>query len=311
MNISHRQLKMFAVLAKYLNFTHAAKKLHVTQPAISMQIKQLEAELGLPLFEHIGKKMYLTSAGEETLRYAKNILSELSELNYAINDLKGIKKGHLRIAVANSLSFLASRIISEFLSIYPEINISLEAGNRKQQIELLGQNTVDLAIMGQAPQNLNVVSERILETQIIPVGSPTHPLKDCEAIHLKDLEDERFLYGEQGSGTRVAMDGTMAEHHYDKGHIEVGNNEMVKHCIQAGIGIGLLPRVAIETELACGILIPLKVEGFPIPYRVNLVYPAEKKLSLVAEEFRKVACHFEAIEKQKASDLIQESLQLA
>src|SRR5215204_5302124 len=135
MNISHRQLKMFITLAKHLNFTHAAKILHVTQPAISMQIKQLEDEIGLSLFEHMGKRMFLTPAGEETLRYAENILAELGELQYAINELKGIRRGHLKLMVANSLSGLTAKLMSKFLRVYPEINISLEVGNRQQQIK--------------------------------------------------------------------------------------------------------------------------------------------------------------------------------
>jgi DNA-binding transcriptional LysR family regulator len=288
MNISHRQLKMFVVLAKALNFTHAAKKLFVTQPAISMQIKQLENEIGLPLFEHIGKKMFLTSAGGEILRYAENILAELNELDYAVNELKGIKRGHLRLAVANSLSNLAAKIMGEFLRIHPEINIFLEVGNRQQQLDKLIDNSVDLAIMGQTPKALNVNSDRIMETQIIPVAAPNHPLAQKKSIVLADLKEERFLYGEPGSGTRVAMDGTMAEH-FDKSHIEVSNNEMVKYCIQAGIGIGLLPKVAIEMELQYGVLVPLDVEGFPLSYQVNLVHSNDKKLSLVATEFKRIA----------------------
>lgn len=292
MNISHRQLKMFVTLAKHLNFTHAAKKLHVTQPAISMQIKLLETEVGLPLFEQIGKKMFLTPAGTEMLHYAENILSELGELNYSINELKGIKRGHLRLAVANSLSDLAAKIMGLFLEKFPEINITLDVGNRVQQIEALNNNTVDLAIMGQTPKGINVISECLLQTQIIPVAAPNHPLANEKKITRKQLADERFLYGELGSGTRVAMDGSMAEEHFDKSHIEVSNNEMVKHCIQAGIGIGLLPRVAIETELKYKLLVPLNVEGFPLDYQVNLVHAQEKRLSLVAQEFKKIALNY-------------------
>lgn len=292
MNISHRQLKMFVTLAKYLNFTHAAKKLHVTQPAISMQIKLLEAEVGLPLFEQIGKKMFLTSAGTEMLHYAENILSELSELTYSLNEFKGIKRGHLRLAVANSLSDLAAKIMGLFLEKFPEINITLDVGNRLQQIDALNNNTVDLAIMGQTPQGINVNSDPLMQTQIIPVVAPNHPLAYEKKITRKQLANERFLYGELGSGTRVAMDGSMAEEHFDKSHIEVSNNEMVKHCIQAGIGIGLLPRVAIETELKYKLLVPLNVEGFPLDYQVNLVHPKEKRLSLVAQEFKKIALEY-------------------
>ncbi len=298
MNISHRQLKMFVVLAKHLNFTHAAKKLHVTQPAISMQIKLLETEVGLPLFEHLGKKMFLTPAGEETLRYAENILNELSELNYSINELKGIKRGHLRLAAANSLSDLAAKIMGEFLENFPEINITLDVGNRKQQIEALQNNDVELAIMGQTPSGIDVISDCLLTTQIIAVAAPNHHLCIEKKISRKQLSNERFLYGEPGSGTRVAMDGTMTEEHFDKSHIEIGNNEMVKHCIQAGIGIGLLPKVAIETELKHKLLVPLNVEGFPLDYQVNLVYPREKRLSLAAIEFKRIALAYSHKTKQ-------------
>jgi len=232
--------------------------------------------------------MFLTSAGGEILRYAENILAELNELDYAVNELKGIKRGHLRLAVANSLSNLAAKIMGKFLRIHPEINIFLEVGNRQQQLDKLIDNSVDLAIMGQTPKVLNVNSDRIMETHIIPVAAPNHPLAQKKNIVLADLKEERFLYGEPGSGTRVAMDGTMAEH-FDKSHIEVSNNEMVKYCIQAGIGIGLLPKVAIEMELQYGVLVPLDVEGFPLSYQVNLVHSNDKKLSLVATEFKRIA----------------------
>ena len=221
MNISHRQLKMFTTLAKHLNFTHAAKILHVTQPAISMQIKQLEDEIGLSLFEHMGKRMFLTPAGEETLRYAESILAELGELQYAISELKGIKRGHLKLMVANSLSGLTAKLMAKFLKVYPEINISLEVGNRQQQIKALSENRIDLAIMGKTPVEIPVESHVILTTDILILAAPNHPLAKEKNISLDRLGQEKFIYGEIGSATRVAMDLSLEAHHLEKSHIEI------------------------------------------------------------------------------------------
>jgi DNA-binding transcriptional LysR family regulator len=252
-----------------------------------MQIKQLEKAVGLPLFEQKNKRIFLTDAGQQTLSYAKNILQELAELDYAINELKGIRRGHLRLAVANSLSNLGARLVGEFMRLHPEIDITLEVGSRQNQVENLVENQVDLAIMGQSPKQLNVHSEVILVTHILVVASINHPLRQQRNIPLQQLSKEKFIYGEPGSGTRVALDRSLRAQQIDKSHIEVSNNEVVKHCVQQGIGIGLLPELAVETELKYGLMTSLDVQGFPILYPINLIAPANRRLSLLAQEFKK------------------------
>jgi DNA-binding transcriptional LysR family regulator len=251
-----------------------------------MQIKHLEDEIGLPLFEQVGKKIHLTEAGRQTLNYAKNVLQELNDLNDAVNELKGIRGGQLRLAVANSLSSYAAKLIAPFLKRHPEIDITLEVSNRQQQIRELTENHVDLAIMGEPPHELGVVAEPLLTTHILALASPRHPLASQQRISLITLNEQKFIYGESGSGTRVALDHSLDHRHIEKSHIEVSNNEMVKYCIEAGLGVGLLPEVTVTNELANGRLVSLNVANFPIPYQVNLVHLKQKRLSVVAKAFQ-------------------------
>ncbi|GAH06759.1 unnamed protein product, partial [marine sediment metagenome] len=195
------------------------------------------------------------------------------------------KRGHLKLAVANSLSSVAAIILGGFQKAFPEINISLVVGNRNQQIKALMENSIDLAITGSTPKEIAVESHVLLTTHILPIAAVDHPLVKEKNISLETIGQEKFIYGEIGSGTRVAMDHSLSAHHIDESHVEVSNNEMVKHCIQQGMGVGLLPKVAVEMEVKHHILSVLDVEGFPLDYQINLVHAKDKRLSLVAKEF--------------------------
>lgn len=287
MHLTLRQLKVFESVARHLNFTRAAEELFLTQPAVSMQVKLLEKQLGLSLFEQLGKSVHLTDAGQEVLGYARNISQQLDELEAVLNRIKGLSGGKLRISVATTANYFIPTLLGTFSRRYPEVTVSLDVTNREALLQQLSENTVDLVIMGQPPSGLDVEADVFMENPLIVVAPPGHPLAHQKKIPLKRLQEEVFLVREPGSGTRSAMERFFAkrEIHLKTG-MEVGSNEAIKQSVQAGLGLGLLSRATIEQELELKRLVVLDVAEFPIMRHWYLVHRRGKRLSAVAEVFK-------------------------
>jgi len=212
LNITFRQLKVFESAARHLSYTRAAEELHLSQPAISMQIKQLEEAVGLPLFEQIGKKMHLTSAGREVYAYSQRIGQLLDETESVIEELKGVSRGKLAISVATTASHFATRLLAAFSQRYEEVTISLDITNRASLREQLEANQPDLVIMGQPPEGVEVESEAFMENPLVMIAPANHPLAKEKNISLKHFEDEHFVVRESGSGTRSSIQRFFDEH---------------------------------------------------------------------------------------------------
>ncbi len=206
MNITFRQLQIFEEVAHHLSYTRASEALHLTQPAVSMQIKQLEQSVGLPLFEQLGKKVFLTEAGHEFNRYAKVITTQLDELEQVVNEMKGLQRGRLTIAVASTANYFAPRLLATFHQQHGEITVSLDVTNREQLLKSLVENRADLVIMGQPPAEMDLVAERFMDNPLVVIAPPNHPLVSRRKIPLERLPEETFLVREQGSGTRSAVE---------------------------------------------------------------------------------------------------------
>lgn len=287
MNISLRQLEVFEAVARNLNFTRASEELYLTQPAVSMQVKQLEEMLGVPLFEHVGKRIHLTEAGTEVLSYARAIAAQLDELEGVITRLRGLRGGKLRISVASTANYFIPTILGAFSRRYPDVTISLDVTNRETLLRSLAENTVDLVVMGQPPKEANAEAELFLENPLVVVAPPDHALASSNAIPLARLQDEIFLVRERGSGTRIAMERFFSERGVTlTTGMEVGSNEAIKQAVQAGLGLGLLSKATIEQELALDRLVVLDVEEFPIMRHWYLSHRRGKRLSAAAEAFR-------------------------
>lgn len=288
MHLTLRQLKIFETVARLLNYTRAAEELFLTQPAVSMQVRQLEEALGVTLFEQLGKRIHLTETGQEVLAYARNITQQLDEMEAVLNRIKGLSGGRLRISVATTANYFIPTLLGTFSRSYPEVTISLDVTNRETLLRQLTENAIDLAIMGQPPAELDVEADMFMENPLVIVAPPGHALAKQKKIPLTRLQDEVFLVREPGSGTRIAMERFFAKHDvHIKTGMEVGSNEAIKQSVQAGLGLGLLSQVTIEQELALKRLVVLDVKDFPIMRHWYIVHRRGKRLSAAAEAFKK------------------------
>jgi DNA-binding transcriptional LysR family regulator len=290
LHLTFRQLSVFEAVAQHLNYTRAAEELHLTQPAVSMQIKQLEESLGLAIFEQLGKRIHLTGAGGEVLAYARAITQQLDELEDVLNRIKGLSGGRLRISVATTANYFIPTLLGTFSRRYPDITVSLDVTNRESLLRQLSENTVDLVVMGQPPAEADVDAQAFMDNPLVVVAPPDHPLAREKKIPLVRLQEETFLVREPGSGTRIAMERFFSERGMKlKTGMEVGSNEAIKQSVQAGLGLGLLSRDTVEQELLLKRLVILGVAEFPIMRHWYVVHRKGKRLSAVAEAFKQFA----------------------
>ncbi len=280
------QLKVFEAIARSGSFTRAAEELFLTQPTVSQQIKQLTKAVGLPLFEQVGKRLYLTDAGQEVLKVCRDISERLSQMEMTLADLKGLKQGNLRLAVITTAKYFVPRLLGPFRHRYPGINISLQVTNRQQVLERLSKNLDDLYILGQPPSNLDISLRPVLENPLVVIAPHNHPLAQEKNIPLQRLAEEPFIMREPGSGTRMAVERFFEENRVTINvEMEIGSNEAIKQAIVGGLGLSVLSRHALALEGTKGPLTILDVEGFPIQRHWYIVYPASKQLSVVARTF--------------------------
>ncbi len=287
MHVTLRQLAAFEAVARHLSFTRAAAELHLTQPAVSMQIKQLEQATGLPLFEQLGKRIYLTEAGRELYQYSRNIQQQLQELESVLEDLKGVRRGRLSLAVASTANYFAPRLLAAFSKRYEAVAFSLDVTNREALLRHLEANDQDLVIMGRPPEELDVEAAPFMENPLVVIAPPDHPLAGRRRIPLARLESESFVLRESGSGTRIAMERFFAERgiRLSTG-MELSSNEGIKQSVEAGLGLGIVSRHTLETYLDARRLVELDVEGFPILRHWYVVHRRGKRLSPVAQAFK-------------------------
>jgi LysR family transcriptional regulator, low CO2-responsive transcriptional regulator len=286
-HLTLRQLKVFEAVARHLNYTRAAEELHLTQPAVSMQVKQLEESLGVALFEQLGKRVHLTEAGTEVLGYARSVTQQLDELEGVLSRMKGLGGGRLRISVATTANYFIPTLLGSFSRRYPDVTVSLDVTNRETLLRQLAENTVDLVVMGQPPTEADVKAQVFMDNPLVVVAPLDHPLAKKKSIPLARLQEETFLVREPGSGTRISMERFFNERGMKlKTGMEVGSNEAIKQSVQAGLGLGLLSRATIEQELALKRLVVLNVADFPIMRHWYVVHRQGKRLSPVAQAFR-------------------------
>ena len=296
MHLTLRQLQCFSSVARNLSYTRAAEELHLTQPAVSMQIRQLEQQAGLALTEQFGKQIHLTEAGTEVYRYARSILQQVDEMDDVLDKLKGVAGGRLKIAAISSANYFAPRLLGTFYQRFPDVSVSMDVTNQKAVLKQIVENEVDMAIMGQPPKDSQVEAIPFMDNPLIIVAPPEHRLAKRKRIAQKELEKEVFLVREPGSGTRGAMERFFREQKLKlTTGMGMGSLSSIKQGVRAGLGLGLLPRDAVQVELQIGHLVELKVKGLPIERQWYVVLHKGKRLSLAAEEFKSLLIN-EAVE---------------
>ncbi|PHS70996.1 MAG: LysR family transcriptional regulator [Methylophaga sp.] len=289
MNITIRQFQIFEAVAQHLSYTRAAELLYLSQPAVSMQIKQLENEVEVPLFERIGKKLFLTEAGEELLIYARNISQQLVELDDVFNEIRGSERGRLTIAVATTANYFSLKLLGEFYRRFSSTKISLDVTNRESLLNHLNDNTVDMVIMGQPPEGLDVEATPFLENALVVIAPKGHELITQKQIPLSVLQQETFIMREHGSGTRIAMEHFFEQNGYSISSVmEMSSNEAISQAVEAGLGLGIASLHTVEAELSSARLHVLDVESFPIVRHWYLVHRRGKRLTALMEAFKRL-----------------------
>ena len=288
MHFTLQQLKLFEAVSRNNSYTRAAEELHLTQPAVSIQIKRLEEQCGLPIFESVGKKIFTTTAGKALYEASLDILNRADELKNTIEELKGEVKGPLRVSVVTTSKYFMPHLLGTFLNKYPEVEPKLVFTNRARVIQRLYDNEDDFVVMGQIPEDdkLELETYPFLENILVPVAHPKHPLAKKKKISLEELVKERFLVREEGSGTRLVFDRLLEKNDFKvEPYMELGSSEAIKQGVMAGLGMAILSLHSLQLEQDAKKLAVLNVEGFPIKRRWFTVHLKGKKLSLVARTF--------------------------
>lgn len=286
LNITFRQLKIFESVSRHLSFSRAAEELHLTQPAVSMQVRSLEDVAGVPLTEQVGKRIHLTSAGEEMARHARRMAQQLRELEETMVQLRGARGGRIVIGIVSTAKYFAPRMLAAFRRSHPEVELRIEVHNREQVVELLSENRIDVAIMGRPPQAFETASEVFADHPLIFVAEPEHPLVGRGRVEPQELAGETFLIRETGSGTRSTMEAFFAEHGIKpRSAFEMASNETIKQAVMAGMGIAFISAHTCGLELEAGRLVPLQVAGTPVLRQWFIVRRAEKRMLPAMNDF--------------------------
>jgi len=285
--VTLQQLRAFTAVAKHGAFGKAAGELCVTQPAISMQVKELEQSVGMSLFDRTGRDVQLTTPGEYLLVFARRVLANMKDAEDAMARLNGVSCGRLTVGLVTTGNYFLPRLVSRFLDEHPGIDLQLVVANRKALIDLIQRNEVDLAVMGQPPKELATRAEPFAPHPIVLVCSPTHPLARVEHLSPNAMANERFIVREQGSGTRATMEKFFRDHTISPTYaMEIGSGDAIKQAVAANLGVSFLSAHTLKLELQAGLLRILDVDGLPVIRRWYVVHALRKTLSPAAEALR-------------------------
>jgi LysR family transcriptional regulator, low CO2-responsive transcriptional regulator len=285
--VTLRQLRIFAAAAQHLHFGRAAEQLNLTQPAVSIQLKELELEVGMPLFERMGRRTHLTAAGAELWGHVRDLLARLREADEAMESFRGGSAGQLQIAATTTAEYFAPHLLAQFRRAHPGLRIRLTVDNRRAVVRALADNTIDLAIMGRAPRELDTVAVAFARHPLAIVAAPNHALARKRRLKLAQLADETFLIRERGSGTRDAMERAFAAQRFRPAEmIETGSNETIKQAVMAGMGVSFLSLHTVGLESSTRRLVVLPVSGMPVMRDWYVVHRASKHLSPATTAFR-------------------------
>lgn len=283
-----RQLDTFLEVVRTESVSRAADNLHVTQPAVSMQLRQLEESLGLPLFEVVGRRVRLTEAGRDVEHCAVAAIARLKELDDLVAAHSGLKKGRVDLAVVSTTKYFMPMLLVRFHAMFPDIAIALQIHNRESIMKLLARNEVDLIIMGRAPEAMDCSSSEFATNPMGVVCAPGHPLSRRRGAELSVLHGQKFVVREQGSGTRNTMQQLFDAHGIGIDIVmEMPSNESIKQAVMAGMGMSFLSLRTVRHELAAGHLALVDIVGLPIVRQWYVTHLNAKRLSPAAEELKR------------------------
>lgn len=286
-NLTLRQLQIFVVAARHLSYARAAEELHLTPPAISMQLKQLEDNVGLPLFERLGRGVALTGAGELLVHHALRILGEIKDAEANLQGLLGAETGEIAVGLVSTAKYFMPRLLARFSAAHPGIDVRFSVGNRETLLQKLQDNAIDLAIMGRSPSEMDTHAEPLASHPYVLIGPADHPLRSARQFDLHELRHETFLLREEGSGSRRVAEEMFKKHLFTPAHtISMGSNETIKQAVMAGMGIALISLHTLPLELKTGEVALLDVIGIPIERVWYVVHMNAKRLLPAGQRFR-------------------------
>jgi LysR family transcriptional regulator, low CO2-responsive transcriptional regulator len=286
-NLTLRQIRIFLSAAKHLSFTRAAEELHISAPAISLQIKEMEEDIGVSLFTRENRKVALTSAGEYFLLYARRVSSTLNEANTMMERFRGTQFRHLKIGVVSTAKYFLPHLLVEFKKDYPNLQIKIEARNRQQLVELLRDGEIDIAIMGLPPKEIDTRAESFANHPHVFIANPNNPLASKTNIPPDALTQYEMITREPGSGTRAIMEKYFAEHGIAPiVSMEMSSNETIKQAVMADLGISFVSLHTIGSELATKQVAILDIQDTPIIRTWHVVALNKRNASQAAEAFR-------------------------
>ena len=287
MNVTFRQLRVFVEVARQGSVLRASEVLHLTPPAVSLQIKEIESQVGQRLFDRANRRITLSTAGEYFLVYARRLLGTLKEAEDAMARFARLESGRLTIGMVSSAKYFLPQLLAQFHTEHPAVDVRLRLGNREQLVALMEANEVDLCVMGRAPVDFASRAEPFAMHPHVLVTAPTHRFARAESVPAQALADEPFIVREPASGTRTALQEYLDKHHLKPTFVmEMPSNEAIKQAVMAGMGVSLLSLHTIGLELNSGLIAVPTVEDLPLMRRWNIVNRAAKQLSPAAEAFR-------------------------
>ena len=281
------QLRIFDALAQHMSITRTAQMLHLTPPAVSIQVKQLAEAAGQPLVEQVGKKLYLTEAGKAVASACRDVSARMERLVQELAAIQGLEKGTLSVSILTTAKYFVPQLLGQLSAQHPGIEVSLFVGNRKAILDRLAHNQDDLYILGQPPENLGVVTLPFAPNPLVAIAHPEHPLAGQKNIAPQRLAEEPFIARERGSGTRLGCEAFFQRHDTaPRVRMELGSNEAIKQTVAGRLGISIIAKITVEAEIARGNLAILDVEGLPLERQWHLVYPEHKVLAPAAQAFK-------------------------
>jgi DNA-binding transcriptional LysR family regulator len=286
-NATFRQLRVFSEVARYLSFSQAAQALHLTPPAVTMQVRELEKHVGMPLFDRSGRAVALTTVGEYMLVYARKMLATLKDAEDAAARLQKLEVGVLTIGMVSTAKYFLPRLLAEFRREHEGVELKLVVGNREQLVSMLHANEVDIAVMGRPPKELATRAEPFAAHPHVFVAPVDHPLARAGTLPPAALQGEAFILREQGSGTRAALEKFLQGSRTElRVTMEMASNETIKQAVMAGMGLSFLSLHTLGLELDNQLIALLDVEEAPVVRAWNVVHTLSKLLSPAAEAFR-------------------------
>jgi len=285
-HLTVRQLEVLAAVGREGSVTAAAESLHLTQPAVSMQLRQLERQLELTLFETVGRRLQITEPGKELVQLAVELLARIDDLEQTARSLRGVGHGRVRLGVVSTAKYFAPRLLAQFVKLHSGVEFKLTIHNRAEIIDQLQSYAIDLGIMGQPPEGMQLDGTAFAPNPLVAIAAPSHPLSLRRRLNPHDLTDQPFIVREAGSGTRSAMDRYLVEHDVKIRRVmEADSNETIKQAVMAGIGLGFVSLHTVRAELAAGRIAVLDVSGLPLQRQWYAVHSRQRRLTPAAEEF--------------------------